>query len=161
MIFRADISERKNHWNLIIIGLIKCGALMVIIFSPTILMRFIIMIFIIIAIILRPYCDHIVSILWAYHQHVVTLKEAWRQHGCEARPSLYLAELHWLLLWHFTGKSWFIVLNHTFAELRFVATVTHHGWFCTETVKIVHAQLNSNKKTSKITDVNAFTLFLF
>ena len=34
-------------------------------------------------------------------------------------------------------------------------------WFCTETIKILHTQLNSNKKTTKITDINAFTLLLF
>ena len=34
-------------------------------------------------------------------------------------------------------------------------------WFCTETVKILHTQLNSNKKASKINDICAFSLFLF
>ena len=33
-------------------------------------------------------------------------------------------------------------------------------WFCTEIVKILHTQLNSYKKSTKITDINAFTLFL-
>ena len=37
---------------------------------------------------------------------------------------------------------------------------TRQVWFCTETVKIVHAQLNSNKKATKITDINEFTLFI-
>ena len=34
-------------------------------------------------------------------------------------------------------------------------------WFCTETVKIFHTELNSNKEATKITDFNAFILFLF
>ena len=38
---------------------------------------------------------------------------------------------------------------------------TREVWFCTETVKILHTQLNFNKKYTQITDINAFTLFLF
>ena len=38
---------------------------------------------------------------------------------------------------------------------------TQQVWFCTETVEILHTQLNSNKKATRITDINAFTLFLF
>ena len=35
-------------------------------------------------------------------------------------------------------------------------------WFCTETVKLLHNQLNSKTKiATKITEINAFTLFLF
>ena len=41
---------------------------------------------------------------------------------------------------------------------RFVAKLnkiyTHQVWFCTETVKILHTQLNSNKRATKITDLS-------
>ena len=38
---------------------------------------------------------------------------------------------------------------------------THQVWFGAETVNILHTQLNFNKKSTNITDINAFTLFLF
>ena len=36
---------------------------------------------------------------------------------------------------------------------------THQVWSCTETVKILHTELNSNKKATKITDINPFTAY--
>ena len=38
---------------------------------------------------------------------------------------------------------------------------THQVWFYTETFEILHTQLNSNKKGTKISDINEFTLFIF
>ena len=37
---------------------------------------------------------------------------------------------------------------------------TREVWFCTETVKILHTQLNFNKKSTQITDINAVLMFL-
>ena len=38
---------------------------------------------------------------------------------------------------------------------------THQVWFCTETVKILCTKLISSKKSTKITEIYAFALFLF
>ena len=46
-------------------------------------------------------------------------------------------------------------------NMRRSTRFTHTMCALPETVKIVHAELDSNKKATKIFDVNAFMLFLF